>query len=144
MQITRGIMRMVEGGLITLPHGAYPGTFPGGLNDEFDQARWDAYQWNPPEGLPEYRTPDPAASPKPTWAQLVEADGQAALADLRARKVLEANEEATCRIARLYHHNAWPDRSKEWQVRLSGVDITAQDAQRNRLVAACHGISNPP
>ena len=40
----------------------------------FTKQNWDKYQWNPPGHLPEYEGPDPDASPKPTWADLVEAN----------------------------------------------------------------------
>ena len=35
---------------------------------EFTQAEWEAYSWNPPDGIDE---PDPAASRKPTWDEMV-------------------------------------------------------------------------
>ena len=48
------------------------------------QAEWDAYGWNPPEYL-SFSAPDPEASPKPTWEELIEAAGHAERDDLVAR-----------------------------------------------------------
>ena len=39
-----------------------------------DKIRWEGYQWNPPQYAPEYTEPDPNASPKPTWEELLEAE----------------------------------------------------------------------
>ena len=44
------------------------------------------------------------------------------------------SSEATNRIAIVYHSQAARNRSKEWQVRLSGVDLTEQDIERVRLI----------
>ena len=40
------------------------------INDlwECNESDWNAYQWNPPEG---YDDPDPNASLKPTWEEMV-------------------------------------------------------------------------
>ena len=45
------------------------------------------------------------------------------------------DREATHRIAAVYHHQAPLRPEKEWQVRLSGEDMTELDAKRVRLVA---------
>ena len=43
-----------------------------GLPADIDQAKWEAYNtWNPPPG---YTEPDPNASPKPTWDEMVAAE----------------------------------------------------------------------
>ena len=129
---------------LVLPYGITPGSYLGGLNSDFDEERWNAYSWNPPGGLediPEFEAPDPTASEKPTWAELVAINEVAVLADLRVRKVYLANTEATRRIAIVYHPDAIRDRNKEWQVRLSGTtDLTIQNAERVRLVTLCHEI----
>ena len=47
---------------------------PNASRDErskFTEAQWDAFAWNPPDG---YQHPDPDASPKPTWDELVAGD----------------------------------------------------------------------
>ena len=58
--------------------------FPYGMapaDTDFEQnteSVWNSYQWNPPEG---YDDPDPDASPKPTWAELLDAERKIILAD---------------------------------------------------------------
>lgn len=58
------------------PYNFLPGSFPGGHHMVGStRDNWAAYQWNPPQylaHLPEYASPDPDASPKPTWDQLVD------------------------------------------------------------------------
>ena len=143
MDIQNAIQHLQETVGLILPYGVIPGSYLGGLNSDFDEARWNEYSWNPPDYLndiPEFELQDPAASEKPTWAELVEANGVAVLADLRSNKMYQVNFEATRRIAAIYHPDAARDRNKEWQVRLSGTDLTIQDAERIRLVTVCHNI----
>ena len=49
---------------VILPYSHYPDIGDITEND------WDAYNWNPPDG---YDDPDPNSSPKPTWAEMVDA-----------------------------------------------------------------------
>ena len=44
------------------------------------------------------------------------------------------DDVATRKIAGIYHPEAGRDRNKEWQVRLSGGDLTAHDAQRDLII----------
>ena len=82
--------------------------------------------------------PDPDAAPKPTWAALVEAERAARLGALPAALIAEANAHARARIASAYVGR--PDRIEELTWRLNGRASPAQDAERARLVAVCHGL----
>ena len=62
------------------------------------------------------------------------------LAEKREDLLQVVDEQATRRIALVYHPKADRNRDKEWQVRLSGVDLTAEDAQRVRLIGAHDAI----
>ena len=137
MDIQRAVNHILSPGF-RLPYGVMPGSFPGGEDSEFDEARWLAYQWNPPEGLahlPEFSEPDPNVSVKFSWQQIVQADGVAEIEEAREDLLRQLNEIATARIASLYHPDAAQNRNKEWQVRLSGVSLTVQDTERIRLIA---------
>ena len=46
---------------------------------DITEEQWDAYVWNPPQARPSHTTPDPDASPKPTWEELVNADANTRL-----------------------------------------------------------------
>ena len=99
-----------------------------------------AYQFNPPGLLfqepqfSDFSMPDPEAGPKPSWDNIVEAWERSQPINLRAEKLRGLDEEATARIARLYHPLANQYPNKEWQVRLSGIDLTVQDTERVRLI----------
>ena len=98
---------------------------------------WDAYRWNPPGEYP-YNTnspPDPNASPKPTWQELVDANAAYKLIDRRTICLSHAYQAATQRIALLYHPEADFRPEREWQVRLSGEDVSAMDEKRERLIS---------
>ena len=82
--------------------------------------------------------PDPAAAPKPTWDALVEAARAARLGALPAALIREANRQAKARIAAAYAGR--PDRIEELTWRMNGRATAAQDAERARLVAVCHGL----
>ena len=58
---------------IKRPYDLIPGTRPGGVEFVIEtKERWDAYQWNPPQyAQNHYPEPDPAASPKPTYEQVL-------------------------------------------------------------------------
>lgn len=135
MDIQRPILYLEESGF-KLPYGIIPGSFPGGINSEFTKERWESIIYNPPDQFPEYVHPDHAASPQPTWAELEAADLAAETRDFREELIEQVNEEATVRISRLYHSSG--SRNKEFQVRLSGRDLTKQDAEREKLVDRCH------
>ena len=59
---------------------------------------------------------------------------------LRAECLRLLDQIATARIAGLYHPDAARDRNKEWQARLSGVDLADKDAQRLRIIEAYGGF----
>ena len=83
--------------------------------------------------------PNPATSAKPTWADLQSWHQAYRLGWLPGELVWQVNDQCTRRIAETYHHAA-RDRNKEWQVRLSGINTVAQDAERVRLIAVCHAF----
>ena len=58
------------------------------------------------------------------------------LADARAVTLERLKREAQRRIATAYHGEAAHDRSKEWEVRLSGRDLTKENAEHARLHSA--------
>ena len=81
---------------------------------------------------------DADAAPKPAWAALVEAERAARLGALPAALIRQANAEAKARIAIAYVGT--PDRIEEITWRLNGRATAAQDAERARIVAACHAL----
>ena len=81
---------------------------------------------------------DAEAAPKPAWAALVEAERAARLGTLPAALIRQANAEAKARIAIAYVGT--PDRIEELTWRLNGRATAAQDAERARIVAACHAL----
>ena len=54
---------------LRMPHGLFPGSFPGGVLDLSVRERYEEYRWNPGH-LSEVREADVNASPKPTWEYL--------------------------------------------------------------------------
>ena len=142
MNIQRAIDHLVSKGLI-LPYELAPGSFPGGINSNFDEERWLRYTYNPLPGtshLPEYNLVDTEASPKPTWQGIIEADALAELAETRGQRLVMLDQIATARIANLYHPDAAQNRNKEWQARLSGVDLANEDTQRVLIITAYRGF----
>ena len=142
MDIQRAIAHLVSEGLV-LPYGLMPGSYPGGVNPNFDEERWPRFIYNPPPGLsylPEYSAFDSEASAKPSWQEVVEADAIAELAETRSQYLRQLDTMATARIATLYHPDAAQDRNKEWQVRLSGITLTTQDEQRVQIVEIYQGL----
>ena len=140
MDIQRAINYLATIGL-NAPYNIMPGSFPGGSNSVFSEYSWDLYRWDPVPGLvhlPEYAEPDPAAAMKFPWQQIVWADEKGLLLDSRNGLLQLLDQIATARIAKLYHPNGSQDRNKEWQVRLSGIVLTVQDAERERLSVKYH------
>ena len=126
---------------IRTPYGLDPGSVPGGRNTPITEAEWNNYQWNPPQYMiDQHPDIDPDASVKPTWQQITDAVAPARLAQDLPQMIKLANSEATRRIAVNYHPQAGIDRNKEWEVRFFGVDLTAQNAERIRLIAVCHAL----
>ena len=132
MNISRAILYLYRNEGLVLPYGYPPGSFPGGINSEFDETTWGVYQWNPPQHIPNYDTPDPEASPKPTWAKLVESDPKAVVATKKQELLNQLGEEARRRITRAYGVRDW---NHEIQLRLRGSNTTEQDQERDRLRA---------
>ena len=136
---------------LVLPYDQQPGNYPGGNVLEWTQASWDAYQWNPPqylqtgthivdgreieiptdEGAP-YAALDPAASPKPTWAELQTAVNRVMLDNRRYDQLAALKSECRTRITAAYGENTFYD---EIETRLGGRHLTEQDAERVRLQA---------
>lgn len=135
--------KLIEDGL-RLPHGYYPGSFPGGIQDFPDQVDWDFYLWNPPEyltGQPGFEAllaADPDASDKPTWAELEQAHEAAAPARLRAELIAEVDRQAETRIAIAYVGR--PNRIAELTLRVNGEATAEQDAERLRLIGVATAL----
>ena len=112
------------------------------------EEQWDSYQWNPPGQYPynvarngaDLQPPDPNASPKPTWQELMNAYTTFTLADRRTICLSLAYETATKRIALLYHPEADFRPEREWQVRLSGGNLSAMDEKREGLKLVYDGL----
>lgn len=136
MNVQRAISQLMQSDGLLLPHDILPGSFPGGIDLDFDETRWLAYQWNPPEGLAEfYPAADPAASPKPTWTQLVEADAAGRLVELRAGKQRAVDKQERERICAAYGAASLEEEIL-YRLRKAGTpEIVAQNAERNRLRA---------
>ena len=107
------------------------------------EQEWLDYSYNPPGlALAAYPLADDSSDvrSKPTYAELVAAATAAYLDQISPALVALVNRRCTDRIARVYHRHANDYRSKEWHVRLSGIDTTVQDAERVRLIAVCHAF----
>ena len=76
---------LVENEALALPENApYPFRWVNGQEQspQFTESQWDNYDWNPPTHVDEVER-DPNASPKPTWAEMVEAYRKFTLNDLK-------------------------------------------------------------
>ena len=74
---------------LTFPYDNHPLDKPGGSYEITTEAEWDAITWQPPQHWVDYPhfvnpsrrgtnyTPDPNASPKPSWAMIVKASADA-------------------------------------------------------------------
>lgn len=134
MDVRRACRHMVSLGF-RLPHGVMPGSRPGGIDPDFTRAEWLDYAWNPipgMDGLPGTAGFDPQASAKFSWRQLVWADREGELLELRERLAREVDQEARARITAAYGADDWDD---EIQRRLAGRHTAAQDTERDRLRA---------
>ena len=131
-----GIRRLIKQEGLRLPYQVTPGAIPGGLDGRIfaDDESWEDYQWNPPDYL-DYDEPDPQASPKPTFLAIEAAARAADLLDRQAGLKRRFKKACHEKIAAAYHPQAATDPHREWEVRLSGQDTTAADAERARLVA---------
>ena len=127
---------------LALPYGLLPGSYPGGVVEvATDEATWQAYRWNPPEYMRAgalYRigpwralrlTPHPR-NPGALYNEFAYLDA--------AFTAGPPAPPARTRIATAYVGT--PNRIEEITWRLNGRATAAQDAERARLVAACHAL----
>ena len=117
-----------EEGLI-LPFGFPVGGYAGGVRPIVGQAEWDAYGWNPPEYL-SFSAPDPEASPKPTWEELIEAAGPQSATTSWPRRIEALRQECRTRITKAYGKQTIEE---EILKRLGDAPVAAGD-QRRRLM----------
>ena len=144
MDIQRAINHLVSLGF-KLPYNITPGSFPGGIDSEFDAERWLTMDFNPPNDLAhlsDFSKPDLEASAKFSWRQIMWADGVAELEETRVACFSRLDEITTAHIANLYHPDGSRNRNKEWQIRLSGIDLTDKDAQRLRTIKVYDGLKS--
>ena len=142
MDIQHAINYLNSLGLRT-PYDVMPGSFPGGVNSDFSEDSWNAYQWNPPLDLvhlPEYAEFDPMAAIKFTWQQIILADKEGVFNIAQSDCLRLLDDIVTAYIANLYHPDGSRNRDKEWQVRLSGIDLTDKDAQRLKTIKVYDGF----
>ena len=123
---------------IKMPYGYYPNYDLPGIDWWCNQERWEeSWRWNPENTY--YKNPipdpDPNASPKPTWQEMLDAYTAYKLIDRRTICLGLAYQAATQRIALLYHPKAVEQPEREWQVRLSGEDVSAMDEKRVGLIS---------
>ena len=120
----------VEG--LRLPYGMPVGSTPGGMIRIVNQDQWEAYEWNPPQYmLPNLLLADPDASPKPTWAEIVEA------AKLEERDELLASRQAALRSEckrRIWTGYGAESTEEEVFIRLSDEPVSAGHANRRTIL----------
>ena len=109
----------------------------------FTEEQWNAYQWNPPGWLRDgdsRKVFDPDADPKPTWAELVEAQKQFHLKRERTYMYRTIDKQATDRINALYNVNVKnPKRYREELINRIVPDYpSAADTIRLEIIAKYH------
>lgn len=141
MQLTRNqigdsLFDAYNRGQVSLPFDTTP-YFDKEGDDLVSAEEWAACHWNPPIAPHNQETdPDPDASPKPTYDQLLA--WYAVFTELTSNEVLvQIDEAATLAISEAYGANS---ERKEIRIRLAGEATPAQDAERKRLIARCHAI----
>ena len=131
---------------INLPYDLDPGySTSGHRNVIASENDWAVYRWNPPHlvrHVDEYSQPDPNASPKPTWAELVAAGTIVEFNYTRDDMLLTIDSQATRRIAIIYDSYAEFDRNKEWETRLSGQSVDIEDVERVRLTSIANNLKS--
>ena len=136
------ISALVESGIVVLPWGYWPGSYPGGTYPFATSEEWDSYDWNPPEFMqgPDFPSePDQRASDKPTWDQIMAA-GEAAIARQdRDRAFDDLREECRSRITLAYGEATSED---EVFLRLRNRQTLEQDAERERLLEVYAGLKD--
>lgn len=120
---------------LILPFGSMPGEGPGGDAPNFTRETWDAYRWNPPATSHPDGVRDDTASPKPTWAMLLEILPQAELAQARQTAIVKLH--AVCHRCVITAYGA-SSLHEEILLRLRQGHNRAQDAERDRLRALFH------
>ena len=103
----------------------------------FTEEQWNAYQWNPPDYRNFWTVPDPDASPKPTWSELVEYEKQFHLKRKRKDMYTIIDRQATDRINALYNVDITnPKRYREELIKRIVPDYpSAADTIRLEIIA---------
>ena len=125
----RGLVFLATNGWVRLPHGGLP---PDGAFESL--VAWQANVWNPRSAAG-----DPAASRKPTWAEIETAAGQAAVYDRAVAFRATARAETTRRICAVYGARSIED---EILKRLRGDHTVGQHAKRDVLRARYRALMN--
>ena len=102
------------------------------------ESEWGTYQWNPPQYLVErYPDPDPDASPKPTWAEIVTARDAALPIQLREQLTQSVNAEEERRICAAYLDDLPVLQTVQneilYRLRATTADLAAKNTERDRL-----------
>ena len=127
------IQYMVKTGELYLPHGMFPGSFPGGVHDLSNEEAWTAYTWNPPqylEHLYAYAERDPIASPHYAWAFIESFLEPAMVEFLIPHRCRTLRRECHRRITEAYGEATF---NEELALRLRNGQTPAQDIERERL-----------
>ena len=116
---------------LVLPYGLTPGEVAGGGVPNFTADTWNAYRWNPP-GVPNYdgQAVDPAASAKPTWAELQAALPLAQLAEAKNLAIAQIHAFCQNKITANYGVSGL---DAEILLRLRDGETAAQNTERDRL-----------
>ena len=131
INIEQAIIYLEENRGLKLPHGIRPGAKPGGEDFNFDEERWNAFEWNPPGDFPELPA-DVNASPKPRWDQITGVYDQAEKLVFIAILEKAIDELYREKIIMAYGAISWED---EIQKRLRGATTSDQDVKRDELRA---------
>ena len=126
IHVNDALLHLQDTAGLVLPHNLQPGAYVAPVMTE---AEWNAYGWNPNPQFPADGI-DAAASPKPTWAELVAADAASRLIGTRQEAIALIDIEATRRITESYGAR---DFEHETRIRLRGAATDAQNAERLRL-----------
>ena len=110
--------------MLRLPFGAQPA-----FDRPVSKAIWESTSWNPPYQRFTMPHPDPQASPKPTWTQLV-AWYESYVAPKPERLLADLRQAAQHAITAAYGATDWQD---EITLRLRSGHTAEQDEERERL-----------
>ena len=116
------------------PLDVRPGTFGNPDIVEFDEAAWNAYQWNPP---PNFSDRDLNAAAKPTWNDLVEVREDALKQCRRTDNKKTIKYEETNRICAAYIGDQDIPQTVEleilYRLRAPAAELAPKDVERDRL-----------